>query len=273
VTFDSDTALEPIGPGRWRAHLHERWSVARGPNGGFVGALVARAAEAIAERPLRSLTVHYLEAPDPGPVEIAATVERAGGSTTAAGIRMARDGRPTALALATLGAWREGEAEWHDARMPQVPSPEDAFRLDPSRNGLPAFVGNYDMRWAIGPPPRPPGSADAGGPSEGLTGGWVRTAEPRIPDSPRLVAFSDCWFPSAYARLGTVVPAPTLDLTVHIRSPLPVAGMTGEDFVLGVFRTSWATGGLWEEDGELWSRDGVLLAQSRQLALIRNSNR
>jgi acyl-CoA thioesterase len=270
VSFDEDTALEPLGPGRWRANLHERWSVARGPNGGYVAAIVARAAEQIAGRPLRSLTVHYLEAPEPGPIDVSATIEREGGSTTAATVRMERDGRPTALALATLGAWREGEAEWHDARMPQAPSPDDAFHLDPSRNGMPAFVANFDMRWALGPRPRPRDSADIGA-AQGLTGGWVRTAKPQIADAPRIVAFSDCWFPAAYARLGTVVPAPTLDLTVHIRSPLPAPGMTGEDFVLGVFRTGWATGGLWEEDGELWSPGGVLLAQSRQLALIRNS--
>jgi hypothetical protein len=33
-------------------------------------------------------------------------------------------------------------------------------------------------------------------------------------------------------------------------------------------RSSTSAGGLFEEDGELWSRDGVLLAQSRQLALL-----
>jgi acyl-CoA thioesterase len=264
VSFDEDTALEPVGPGRWRAHLHERWSVARGPNGGFVGALVARAAEAAAERPLRSLTTQFLEAPDPGPVDVIATVERAGGSTSAVSVRIERDGRPTALALATLGAWREGEAEWQDAQMPQAPPPEEAFRLDPARNGIPAFVGNYDMRWAVGEPPQK-------GPAEGITGGWVRTAVPRAVDAPRIVAFADCWFPAAYARLGAVVPAPTLDLTVYVRSPLPPAGMGAADFVLGVFRTRWGTGGLWEEDGELWSPDGVLLAQSRQLALVRGT--
>jgi acyl-coenzyme A thioesterase PaaI-like protein len=276
VSFDADTALEPVGPGRWRAELHARWSVARGPNGGYVGALVARAAEQATGRPLRSLTTQFLEAPDPGPVDVLATVEREGRSTSSVSVRIERDGRPTALALATLGAWREGEAEWLDARMPQAPSPDEAFRLDPERNGIPAFVGNYDMRWAVGKPPRRRRGEDEGrsggadrGPGDGLTGGWVRTALPRAVDAPRIVAFSDCWFPAAYSRLGAVVPAPTLDLTVYVRSPLPPPGMGAEDFVLGVFRTRWGTGGLWEEDGELWSPGGVLLAQSRQLALVR----
>jgi acyl-CoA thioesterase len=35
------------------------------------------------------------------------------------------------------------------------------------------------------------------------------------------------------------------------------------------FESRLAAGGLWEEDGEVWSRDGRLLAQSRQLAMIR----
>ena len=262
--FDDDTALEPAGEGRWRACLHERWSVARGPNGGFIGALAARAAQLAGRRPLRSLTTHFLEAPDPGPVDVRAVVERAGGTTTAVSVRVERDGRPLALALAVLGAWREGEAEWRDVAMPSVAPPDEAFRLDPAREGVPEFVGNYDMRWALGPPP-PAGASD------GLTGGWVRTAAPAPVDAPRLVAFADCWLPAAFVRLGSVVLAPTLDLTVHVRAPLPPPGMGPDEFVLAVFRTHWGTGGLWEEDGELWSPGGVLLAQSRQLALVRGT--
>ena len=41
-------------------------------------------------------------------------------------------------------------------------------------------------------------------------------------------------------------------------------------WVLGLFSTRLGAGGTWEEDGELWSEDGVLLAHSRQLAIVRN---
>jgi hypothetical protein len=35
-----------------------------------------------------------------------------------------------------------------------------------------------------------------------------------------------------------------------------------------VFRTREVAGGFLEEDGELWSRGGVLLAHSRQLGVV-----
>ncbi len=55
LPFDADTALEPRASGRWRAWAPEHWFVGRGPNGGFLAAIAARAAEAAAGRPLRSL--------------------------------------------------------------------------------------------------------------------------------------------------------------------------------------------------------------------------
>jgi len=46
------------------------------------------------------------------------------------------------------------------------------------------------------------------------------------------------------------------------------ADATPEDFYLGVFRSRTLAGGFAEEDGEIWTRGGVLLAQSRQLAML-----
>jgi len=61
---------------------------------------------------------------------------------------------------------------------------------------------------------------------------------------------------------------PTVDLTIHFRTELPLAHARPDDWCLAVFRSRLAAGGFVEEDGEVWSHDGVLLAQSRQLAVI-----
>ena len=61
---------------------------------------------------------------------------------------------------------------------------------------------------------------------------------------------------------------PTIDLTIHFREPLPLVGAQSDDWSLGVFCSSHARAGFIEEDGEIWSSDGILLAQARQLALL-----
>jgi acyl-CoA thioesterase len=63
-------------------------------------------------------------------------------------------------------------------------------------------------------------------------------------------------------------PVPTIELTLHFRAALPLAGGTAEDFHLVRFQTTLIRDGFLEEDGAIWSRDGHLLAQSRQLALV-----
>ena len=75
---------------------------------------------------------------------------------------------------------------------------------------------------------------------------------------------ADAWYPAPWPRLSELAPAPTVDLTVHFRSPLPVPG----PLLLGRFRSRYVRDGFFEEDGELWSAAGLLVAQSRQLGLL-----
>jgi hypothetical protein len=49
--------------------------------------------------------------------------------------------------------------------------------------------------------------------------------------------------------------------------------MTPADHVLVRFSTRLSVAGVWEEDGELWTPGGELIAQSRQLALARERPR
>jgi len=256
--FDADTALEEAGERRWRAWTPEHWFVARGPNGGFLAALATRAAEAATGRPLRSLALHFVAAPAVGPLDVHVEVEREGRSYSAASVRIEQDGAPMTLALATLGELPEDGPAWNAAPPPDATPLAETEPIAPEQANVPAFMRNYDLRWAVGQHGDVPGS-----------GGWMRAREPRALDAPLVAAMTDGWAPAAFVALGRFVAAPTLDLTIHIRSPLPPAGMEPEDFVLCRFESRFGAGGVWEEDGTLWTPAGELIAQSRQLALAR----
>jgi acyl-CoA thioesterase len=58
--------------------------------------------------------------------------------------------------------------------------------------------------------------------------------------------------------------APTIDLTVHYRAPLPLP----DGPLLGHFTNAVVRDGFFDEDGLLWTADGTLVAQSRQLGLL-----
>ncbi len=260
--FDADTAIAELGGGRFGAEMSERWWVGKGPNGGYVAATILRAIQAMAPaaRAPRSLTVHFQRAPAAGPVEIAVTVEREGGRATFLSARMEQEGKVQATALAVLSEnWREDET-FAELRMPETGEPGELYTVDTDSTNRPNMLQNYRVRPALGE------GAFSGG--EPRNGAWIRTREPHLLDAPLAAAFLDTWFPAPFIRLDRPYGAPTIDYTVHFRSPLPPAGATPEDVYLIGFRSNIARHGFFEEDGELWSPDGVLLAQSRQLALL-----
>jgi acyl-CoA thioesterase len=254
VTLEADTALEPLTPTRWRGEISDRWWVVRGPFGGYVAALLTRAMVATVDDPARrprSLTVHYVEAPAAGPVDVCAAVERSGRSASTVSLRLEQDGRPVALAIGSCAVWRDGEPEWSEAA-PEAPPPGDCERLE-RVDPMPGFLDRFEIR--------PVGPIMGHG---ARNRAWLRFDPPRPIDHLALTALSDGWMPAAFSKLVRPIGAPTADLTIHFRAPI-----SSEEWVLADYRSRFSAGGVWEEDGELWAADGTLLAQSRQLALIR----
>lgn len=260
--FEADTAVEPLGGGRFAAEMSERWWVGRGPNGGYVAAVVLRAILAATgtERPPRSLAVQFPRAPKAGPVELAVAIEREGSRATFVSARMEQGGEVQAVALGVLSTdWAEGG--FSELEMPDAGEPGEMNPVELSdRPGAPRMLQNYLVRPALGEP------AFSGGPAR--NGAWIRTREPLLLDAPLAAALLDTWFPAPFIRVDSPRPAPTIDYTVHFRAPLPPPGATAEDPYLVAFRSGLVRDGFFEEDGELWSAGGVLLAQSRQLALL-----
>lgn len=245
--------MHPRADGSFDCDIAEDWWVVAGPNGGYVAAIVARALLAAAggpTRPLRSLTVHYLRAPSPGPARVEVDVERQGRTVSFAGARLVQDQRPCALALAVLADGRDG-LELEHASSPEVAPPEEISAVT-DRPDPPPVAQQLDFRPAL----KGPGD-------RALTGGWLRLRRKASLDAALLVALCDFWLPAVFAVTKQPIAVPTLELTVHVRARVPLES----DWVLGRFATRTARDGLLEEEGELWSRDGVLLAQSRQLAI------
>jgi acyl-CoA thioesterase len=214
-----------------------------------------------APRAPRSLTVHFVSRPEEGPCEVAVRVARAGRSLHTLLARLEQDGEPRAVALGAFSpGWTGPELEEGPGR-PAAPDPEGIPVL-PAVPPTPEFFSHVEFRPVHGP-------ALGAGTGPMAVGGWMRT-RPALPVDPLVAGFLlDALWPAPYGRLPAPLPAPTIDLTVHFRRELPATPV--EEPVLATFATRLVHDGFFEEDGELWSRDGRLLAQSRQLALLRSA--
>jgi acyl-CoA thioesterase len=262
VDFDDDTALRPAGePGVLEGAIADGWATPRGPLGGYVMAIVLRgllAAVGDPDRAARSLTVHFLRTPAVGPVTVRAAVERTGRSLSTVSGRLEQGGRLMGLALGAFSKPWPGPL-LDEAPIPEVAPPDD--RRPPigalAHDVPPAFTERLSMQPRFGAPP-------FSGAEHAEVGGWLGLRERRVVDALTVVVLADAWFPAPWTRLRALAPAPTVDLTVHFRAPLPLP----DSLLLGRFRTRLVRDGFFEEDGELWAPDGTLVAQSRQLGLL-----
>jgi acyl-CoA thioesterase len=261
--FDTDTAVVPTGNGSYDARIDAGWWIERGPNGGYIAALLTQAfmAEvADRDRHARSVTVHYLAPAVAGPAQIVVRSERAGRLVHYLTARLSQGERLLATAQAAFATLDDAGPAFADPSFPDYPDPDtiDAA-VDPP--GLVAMRERYEFRHVTGAPWDGPATAAE-------TGGWIRLSEPRPYDAALVAALSDAWYPAIFTRLTERLGVPTIDLTVHVRAVEALRRLQPDDWMAVRFRTTVATEGFLEEDGQLWAPDGTLIAHSRQLALI-----
>ena len=77
-----------------------------------------------------------------------------------------------------------------------------------------------------------------------------------------LILVADAFPPTIFNADLPVAWTPTLEMTTQVRG-LPEPG-----WLRCKFSTRFITGGMLEEDGEVWDASGRLVALSRQLALV-----
>lgn len=263
MSFDEDTELFFLEPGMYRCQISEKQWVVSGPNGGYLAAILTRAGEAHlgdSTRQLRSLTVHYLRPPRAESAEIEVTSEQIGRSVAFLRLKMIQNDK---LILLATGAWateREG-FDFLGWPPPTVPAPDACSALTSVREGpsLPIHQ-QWDIRSATD------GAMFGSGQAPDLSW-WIRPLIHRSLDTAMLVAITDALPPPIFVTDVGPMAVPTIDLTVHIRALLKTVEWDPGAWVLARFTTQYASGGFLEEDGALWTAEGVLIAHSRQLAL------
>jgi acyl-CoA thioesterase len=262
--FDIDTDVTPTGDGTYAARMDGGWWIQRGPNGGYLAAVLVRAMTAEVDdagRPLRSLTVHYLAPPAEGPVEVTVRTERAGRTVQFVAAQLRQGARLLAVARSAFAVPNPESPAFADPTFPGYPPPDQLDGGTGQPVGIVPMRDRYEYRHVVGAPWDGPSS-------QAETGGWIRLAEPRPYDAALVVALTDAWYPAIFTRVPEPMGVPTIDLTVHVRSVEALQQMQPTDWMAVRFRTTVAGEGFLEEDGELWSPDGTLVAHSRQLGLI-----
>jgi acyl-CoA thioesterase len=259
--FDRATALQARDTGRFSGTITRDYWIVQGPNGGYLAAIVLRGATlalTTPDRAPRSMHLRYLSAPKAGEFELRVQRVREGGSLTILGVSLQQEGRECLSASVCFSA-PLSDAVFQDSAPPAVCSLEEAV---PMGRAIP-LNARFDARIAIGGLPRSNARAE--------TGGYLRFGDQRPVDMLALAAFWDSWPPAAMFRgeFGLKGGMPTVEASVYFRRQLPFEGFRPDDHVLLHSHSAAARDGFVEEDAEIWSLDGQLLVQSRQLALCR----
>lgn len=257
MSFASDTAVQATDQ-VFTADIHDGWDVGGNANGGYLMALGARAMAAASRPHPVALSAHFLAPARPGPVRITPSVVKAGRRFTTLRATIASQQRPLVELLGSFGdlASIEGPVRI-DAEPPALPPPEECIRLQPSANGFPpSMLSRVELRL------HPEDAQFANGEPSGrpLFRGWLRLIDEPVDPFALLLAV-DVFPPTIFNANLPIAWTPTLELTAHVR------GIPQPGWLRCRFSTRFITGGMLEEDGEVWDESGRLVAQSRQLAL------
>jgi acyl-coenzyme A thioesterase PaaI-like protein len=263
--FGRATAVTPLGEGRYGCTLDPDWSTVVGVNGGVLTAILIHAIEAEigTDRQIRSLTTHFMRPPKPGEATITLEILRTGRRATNLRARLEQDGKLMleSIAVCFTGGLRE-LITWSPP-MPVVDPPErDLPEIEDPRK--PPIADRVRFHPRIGPPPLSGTPLEPGEPAR--TGGWLEfTDAQRV--TPAVLGFMvDAWWPAAIGPIQDLSFNPTIDLTFHQRTALPPEGLPAQPLLLDI-TTIASLEGLVDEDVRLFSADGALLAQARQLAI------
>jgi hypothetical protein len=257
------SAVAVRGAGTFDALVNPEWTIAGKPNGGYLLAMLGRAAVSVsAHDHVIAASAHYLHAPTPGPVVIEAEPLRDGRSASQIRARLSQDGQACIEALLTTSELDADTAPYWDRGLPQISQVpyEDCDCLAPQ---LPdgsrvAIMDQIEVRLE----PDSSGFTTGAPSGRGELRGWLALPEDEAFDPTSLLFAVDA-FPPATFDIEFSGWVPTLELTAYVRA-LPAPGS-----VRILHPAQLIDAQRVDESCYVWDRTGRLVAHGSQLAGIR----
>lgn len=239
------------------------WTQGRASFGGLVAALLCEGMrrQVGQDRLLRSFSISFVGPVVPDvPLRVEPRVLREGRAVSQVQAHGLQDGGVAAAALASFGGGRESRLHVPADPMPEARSPEDCpgSTFEPGKSA--EFTQYFEWRWAVGGRPLT-------GVRDREMGGWIRFAEPQpeISES-HLLGLVDAWPPAVLPMLTERAPASTLTWTIDLIHPLPP--IASDDWLFYRAVVDHVRDGYNQAEARLWTRDGALLALSRQTVAV-----
>jgi hypothetical protein len=262
-SFASVTAVVPTAPGRFDANVDAAWTIAGKPNGGYLLAILGRAAADGGTHPHPiAASATYLRPPDPGPVEVETEVLRAGRTAGQVRSRMLQNGAVCVEALITTSTLdATSEPYWTGGlELPEIAELERCVRLPGvSPVGLPVPIMD---EVEVHLDPADTGFARGEPSGRGQLRGWLALADDE-PFDPVALLYAVDAFPPATFEIAPTGWVPTLELTAYVRA-LPAPGP-----VRILHRAQVVDAQKVDEVCFVWDSRRRLVAQATQLAGVR----
>jgi len=253
IRFDEASAVRSTAPGAYRAELDGEWGFAGNVNGGYLLAVLARAAltDTGAAFP-HVISASFLRPAAHGAIEVEVIPVRAGRTATHVVAVLSQHGQPVVHATLVLGATPSGPVENPAPRLP-LPA-EDACVPLTGRPEIQGFLDRVQISYAPGFGPHDPGN-------DPVVRGWVRFRSGEPTDVLAGLLSTDLLVPTV-ARIGYRSWAPTVQMTVQLhREPAP--GPFAVEAECGELRDGW-----FDEESRVFDAAGHLIARGRQLARL-----
>lgn len=242
------------------AEISRQWTIASKPNGGYLLALLGRAASALdGSGNVVAASAHYLRSPAPGPVEIEGELLRRGRSVSQVRVRMSQGGRLCVEALMSTSQLAPSTAPCWDTGIPdvQVISFDDGIRLKPVTpdGSAVAMFDQVEVRldpeWSGVMNGRPSG--------RGELRGWLKLPLQENFDSISLLFAVDALPPPTFDT-DFIDMVSTAELTVYVRA-IPAPGPVRIVTRARLIDPHWV-----DHTCDVWDGTGRLVAQATQLA-------